>query len=302
MAEPAPSEAAGTVVTVIVTHNRLHSLRFSLDAVGQQTRRPDHVVVVDNAADPAVGELLAGYPFPTTYLPSQRNLGGAGGYALGMLYALSLGATLVWLGDDDGAASSPDALATLIRTLEDWKLAAVSPVVVDADDHNRLAFPLRRGLRWRRYRDQLGVTFLPGIASLFNGALFRAETIEAIGVPDLRLFMRGDEVEIHRRLVRSGLPFGTSLEAWYAHPSGTEEFKPMLGGLFSAQDPADAGKRYYTYRNRGYLMSQPGMRWLRPLEIGRFGWYFAIHKRAPREFAEWRRLTRMGRKEHFARR
>ena len=31
-----------------------------------------------------------------------------------------------------------------------------------------------------------------------NGALFKAETIAAVGVPDLRLFVRGDEVEVHR--------------------------------------------------------------------------------------------------------
>ena len=31
-----------------------------------------------------------------------------------------------------------------------------------------------------------------------------------IGVPDLRLFVRGDEVEMHRRMVRSKLPFGTA--------------------------------------------------------------------------------------------
>ena len=32
-------------------------------------------------------------------------------------------------------------------------------------------------------RDTLPVNFLPGYASLFNGALFRADTIEAVGVP-----------------------------------------------------------------------------------------------------------------------
>jgi rhamnopyranosyl-N-acetylglucosaminyl-diphospho-decaprenol beta-1,3/1,4-galactofuranosyltransferase len=304
MAEPtAPTPADGhTVVAVVVTHNRVDSLSRSVGAIASQTRRPDHLIVVDNAAQEAAEKALADCPVPVTYLPSRRNLGGAGGYALGMLHALALGATLVWLGDDDGAPAGERTLAVLIDLLESRDLAEVSPVVVDADDVDRLAFPLRRGLRWRRRREDLGETFLPGIASLFNGALFRAETIESIGVPDLRLFMRGDEVEMHRRLVRSGLPFGTSLEARYAHPSGTEEFKPMLGGLMSAQDPADAGKRYYTYRNRGYLMAQPGMRWLRPLEIVRFGWYFIVDKRSPREFREWRRLTGMGRRERFSRR
>lgn len=96
-------------------------------------------------------------------------------------------------------------------------------MVCNIDDPTRLAFPLRRGLVWRRraseLRTEAGQELLPGIASLFNGALFRASTLAAIGVPDLRLFIRGDEVEMHRRLIRSGLPFGTCLDAAYLHPA-----------------------------------------------------------------------------------
>ena len=67
------------------------------------------------------------------------------------------------------------------------------------------------------------------------------------------LFVRGDEVELHRRLVRSGLPFGTCLDAVYLHPQGGDEFKPILGGRMHTQYPDDAAKRFFTYRNRGYL-------------------------------------------------
>ena len=42
---------------------------------------------------------------------------------------------------------------------------------------------------------------------------------------------------LHRRLVRSGLPFGTCLDAVYLHPCGTDEFKPILGGRMHTQYP-----------------------------------------------------------------
>jgi rhamnopyranosyl-N-acetylglucosaminyl-diphospho-decaprenol beta-1,3/1,4-galactofuranosyltransferase len=142
---------------------------------------------------------------------------------------------------------------------------------------------------------------MPGISHLFNGALFRAETLEAIGVPDLRLFIRGDETELHRRLLRSGLPFGTCLQAVYLHPCGTEEFKPILGGRMHAQYPDNASKRFFTYRNRGYLQAQPGMRKLLLQEWLRFGWYFLISRRDPAGFGEWIRLRRLGRRERFGR-
>ena len=295
----------GTVIGVVVTHRRVEELALSLRTLSAQRRPLDQLIVVDNDADERVSELVAAQPIPSTYLGSRRNLGGAGGFALGMLQALALGADWIWLADDDGRPADPDVLATLLACAERHGLAEVSPMVCDMADPDRLAFPLRRGLVWRRRVSELRVDgsadLLPGITSLFNGALFRATTVEAVGVPDLRLFMRGDEVELHRRLVRSGLPFGTCLDAVYLHPQGGDEFRPILGGRMHTQYPDDAKKRFYTYRNRGYLLSQPGLRKLLPQEWLRFGWYFLVTRRDPAGLAEWIRLRRLGRREMFGR-
>ena len=293
----------GSVVAVIVTRNRRELLAESLKVIASQTRLPAHLVAVDNRVEQPAEDVVADCPIPSTYLLSRRNLGGAGGFALGMLHALALGAEWVWLGDDDGRPADEHALETLLSVAERKKLAAVSPVVVNIDTPEKLAFPLRRGLEWKRRVSELGSTdFLPGIASFFNGALFRAATLDVIGVPDYRLFFRGDEVELHRRLVRSGLPFGTSLRTRFLHPDGSEEFKPMLGGRFHAQDPSDEVKRYYTYRNRGYLLSQPGMRRIGALEVVRFGLYFVWQRKDPKAFRQWLRLLRQGQRERFFRR
>jgi rhamnopyranosyl-N-acetylglucosaminyl-diphospho-decaprenol beta-1,3/1,4-galactofuranosyltransferase len=292
---------AGAVAAVVVTRHRCDLLVESLKVIAAQTRPVDHLVVVDNGPDQPAVDVVADCPLPSTYLPSHRNLGGAGGFALGMLHAMALGAEWVWLADDDGRPADENVLAVLLAEAERRGLAEVSPVVASIDDPARLAFPLRRGLTWKRSADELGTDFLPGIASLMNGALFRASTLEVTGVPDLRLFFRGDEVELHRRLVRSGLPFGTSLKTAYLHPNGSDEFKPMLGGRFHAQDPENEVKRYYTYRNRGFLLSQPGMRKIGALEIVRFGLYFIGVKRDPRGFLQWLRLVRLGRRERFFR-
>ena len=297
-----------TVVAVVVTHRRPELLAESLTVVANQDRLVDHLIVVDNDADPAVGELVNRQPVPTTYLPSKRTLGGAGGFALGMLHALALGADWVWCADDDGRPEGPEVLSTLLGCADRHGLGQVSPVVVNIDDPDALAFPLRRGLVWRRKRSELFAPgesasddLLPGIASLMNGALFSADTLERIGVPDLRLFFRGDEVEMHRRLVRSGLAFGTCLSTAYLHPDGSDEFRPILGGRMHTQYPDNDVKRYFTYRNRGYLMSQPGMRKLLPQEYARFAWFFLVQRRDVAGFREWMRLRRLGREERFTR-
>lgn len=299
------------VCAVVVTHRRPDDLAKSLDVVTGQSRMIDHLIVVDNdfgssAGDDRVRELVEGQPVPATYLGSRRNLGGAGGFALGMLHALALGADWIWLADDDGRPRDSEVLATLLSCAQRHNLAEVSPMVCALDRPDELAFPLRRGLVWRRRASELRTEgpdqdLLPGIASLFNGALFRAETIEAIGVPDLRLFIRGDEVDVHRRLVRSGLPFGTCLDTAYLHPYGSDEFKPILGGRMHTQYPDDPTKRFFTYRNRGYVLSQRGLRKLLPQEWVRFGWYFLVTRRDPAGLREWIRLRRMGRRERFSR-
>ena len=294
------------VCAVVVTHRRPDELIKSLDIVTGQSRMIDHLIVVDNDASDRVREIVDSQPVATTYLGSHRNLGGAGGFALGMLHALALGADWVWLADDDGRPRDSEVLATLLACAHKHGLAEVSPMVCAIDHPDRLAFPLRRGLVWRRRTDELrtegpGQDLLPGIASLFNGALFRAETIEAVGVPDIRLFVRGDEVDVHRRLVRSGLPFGTCLDTVYLHPYGSDEFKPILGGRMHTQYPDDPVKRFFTYRNRGYVLAQPGLRRLLPQEWVRFGWYFLVTRRDPAALREWIRLRRMGRQERFSR-
>jgi rhamnopyranosyl-N-acetylglucosaminyl-diphospho-decaprenol beta-1,3/1,4-galactofuranosyltransferase len=289
------------VVAVVVTRHRSELLVDSLKVIAAQSRPPDHLIVVDNGPDQPARDIVAACPVPSTYLASHRNLGGAGGFAMGMLHALAMGAGWIWLADDDGRPADETVLATLLAEAAKRRLAEVSPVVADINTPDRLAFPLRRGLTWKRTTEELGTDFLPGIASLFNGALFRASTLDVIGVPDYRLFVRGDEVEMHRRLVRSGLRFGTSLKVAYLHPDGSAEFKPMLGGRFHAQDPGDPVKRYYTYRNRGYLLSQPGMRKIGALEVIRFGLYFLGVRKDPKAFLEWLRLVRQGRQERFFR-
>lgn len=300
---------AGSVVAVVVTRHRPEPLVDSLAALVEQTHPIAHLVVVDNGPDRPAREVVESCGLPATCIPSWRNLGGAGGFALGILHALAAGAEWIWLADDDGRAADEHVLATLVELAQRRGLAAVSPTVVDAADPDRLAFPVRRGLTWHRSRAALAADtahgadgeLLPGIAALFNGALFRAATLDVIGVPDLRLFVRGDEVEVHRRLVRSGLPFGTALGAAYLHPAACDDDKPMLGGRLHARDPDDPVKRFYTYRNRGYLVSQPGMRRVGLLELPRFAWYFLVTRRSPRRFAEWVRLVRAGRAEHFRR-
>jgi rhamnopyranosyl-N-acetylglucosaminyl-diphospho-decaprenol beta-1,3/1,4-galactofuranosyltransferase len=294
------SHPAARVVCVVVTHRRPETLARCLTAIARQSRRPDHLVVVDNQPDARTRRALEGSGMPHSYLPSDTNLGGAAGFAYGILHARALGADWVWLADDDGWPAGPRTLATLLRCAEDKRLGAVSPLVVDDEHPERLAFPLRLGLSWMRTRSDLGARrFLPSVAQLFNGALLSAAAIDAVGTPDPRLFLRGDEVEVHRRLVRSGVRFGTCVLAGYRHPSGASDFVPILGGRVPVYVPADRDRAARAFRNQGYLTSQPGMRWRRWPDVARYGWYYLAHQRDLAGWRRWRARSAEGRREQF---
>ncbi|MHA6601490.1 galactofuranosyltransferase GlfT1 [Corynebacterium coyleae] len=292
----------GTTAAVIVTHKRVDLLRHSLEQVVSQTHPVDWVIVVDNGDEDAVRVLVDELANDKgIYLPSKTNLGGAGGFAYGFLHALALGADAIWCADDDGRPRDHTVLEELYRTAEKHQLSEVSPVVANINDPEKLAFPLRQGTTWHRRVDELQGDFLPQYASLFNGALISAKAMERIGVPDYRLFIRGDEVEYHRRLAQSGLKYGTALTAFYLHPDGSDEFHPIMGGRAHAQFPDNETKRYFTYRNRGYIINQRGMRKMQLQEVVRFGWFFLVEKKDPKGFLDWLKLLRRGAREDFRR-
>ena len=291
---------APLVVCVVVTRHRPESLSRCLAAVAGQSRRPDHVVVVDNGPDDPARIAVEQCGLPFTYLASRTNLGGAGGFALGIHTARSRGADWVCLADDDGHPGGDRTLATLLRCADDKGLDAVAPLVLDLDDAERLAFPLRRGMTWARTRSDLsGIRFVPGVAQLFNGTLLSARTLDAVGVPDPRLFVRGDEVELHRRLVRSGLRFGTCTLASYRHPSGALDYRPILGGRVPVYVPAERVRAAIAFRNQGYLTSQPGLRWRRWPDEARYAWYYLAQQRDLAGWREWQSRSGAGRREQF---
>jgi rhamnopyranosyl-N-acetylglucosaminyl-diphospho-decaprenol beta-1,3/1,4-galactofuranosyltransferase len=294
------SPAHSFVVCVVVTRDRAKLLQRCLREVTAQTRRPDHLIVVDNGADPVTRAVVEAVEVPTTYLPSHTNLGGAGGFAYGVLAARALGAQWVWLADDDGRPGEQDTLGRLLACAAEHRLDVVSPLVLDEDQTDVLAFPLRRGLTWVRRRDALepGV-LVPNVANLFNGALFSTRALDVVGIPDPRLFVRGDEVEIHRRLGRSGLAFGTCTLATYLHPQGNSDWQPLLGGRLRVLVPVDQSRRDMTFRNLGYLTAQPGLRWRRWPDALRYAWYYLAQQHDLAGFARWRRMSGLGRRERF---
>src|SRR3954451_899258 len=114
------------IVCVVVTHDRPECLETALSKVLSQTRRPDRVIVVDNGNKPQTAEVVAKFP-EVRHVASQRNLGGAGGFALAVMLAMVEGADWIWTMDDDGFPAGPGCLANLREAADEYRATVVGP-------------------------------------------------------------------------------------------------------------------------------------------------------------------------------
>jgi rhamnopyranosyl-N-acetylglucosaminyl-diphospho-decaprenol beta-1,3/1,4-galactofuranosyltransferase len=77
--------------------------------------------------------------------------------------------------------------------------------------------------------------------------------IKSVGLPDSRLFIRGDEQEYLLRIKKKGFQIATATEVAIIHPSGEDELYPTLFGLLRIPIPHTPFKLSHQIRNRGYI-------------------------------------------------
>ena len=91
-------------VAVVVTYNREDLLPKTLAGIASGERVPAAVVIVDNASTDGTAEYLRAldYELPVDCIRLESNMGGAGGFAVGIDRALERhNPDLVWVMDDD---------------------------------------------------------------------------------------------------------------------------------------------------------------------------------------------------------
>lgn len=212
---PIPSRAeqdAARVVAVVVSYNRRELLEGTLAGIAGGALVPDRVVVVDNASTDGTGDWLAGldYPLPLDVVPLARNVGGAGGFAVGIDRALHRhAADLVWVMDDD-TEPLEDTLAEAVRTWRDYAPARLErPVFVasrvlwtDGRDHpmNSMRERILPGARRRRAAAAVGGRTIR--SGSFVSLLMDAEAMRRTHLPITDYFIWNDDFEYSTRLAR----------------------------------------------------------------------------------------------------
>ena len=202
-----------SVAVVIVTYNRTGLLVGMLDALAAQTCRPDAVFVVDNASTDDTRAVLEGRTdLPLRVTTTPENLGGAGGFHLGVSQAYDAGFDRIWLVDDD-VVPAPDCLEVLLSydeacvaaVREDTAGRLVEKAAVRFDLSNPLAVRPKRATVDATYPDRPTMPERVELENIaFEGFMVRREVVAAIGLPDPSFFIFYDDVDFALRTRRAG--------------------------------------------------------------------------------------------------
>jgi GT2 family glycosyltransferase len=239
---------------VAVTYNRSGYLAQLLASIEAMAPRPDGLVVIDNASADDTREVIEKFAasMPAGFVEARHlseNLGGSGGFSLGVDVAVQRGADWIWTMDDD-VEVLPDALLSFGR----WTSR----------------FGCMHGRRWdhdgtpffwqTRINSWLGIFYpQPGNvfktkdyfltnSGTFEGMLIRRDVVEKIGLPDPRFFLTWDDA------VYAWLASRVT-DVAYVDAFVLRRLRPQRRislGIRHLNDSSDLS-RYYVMRNRGYV-------------------------------------------------
>ena len=238
------------VCTVIVTYNRLETLRTALDHILAQTVQPAAILIVDNNSMDGTRDFLYTWQDKENIhcLYMDANIGSAGAIARAMEYGLTLDAfDYFWILDDD-TFYEKNALRELIDNIKASSFSFL-------------------GLHGAHIRFGKKIPLDPGHKlqeadyALIDGALIKTDAIHTIGVVNEKFFMMCDDHEYCMRLRKFGFKIGVlqsgSDNRLYLGGQGRFTRATLWRGYYSSRNHLLIIRQYFSLVNLlGYIFLQ----------------------------------------------
>lgn len=243
------------VAAVVVTYNRLEKLKKVLASLESQTRLPQMLVIVNNAATDGTAEYLQEYAqrfalsdsIQLDIVTLEKNEGGAGGFSAGMRRSYELGADYAWIFDDDGYPE-PDALDKLVLGYDN-AVAELGPDVPFACSMVKFIDGTISEMNnpiptwdWGRLKAK-GLDIVMVSRCSFVSVLIPRWVMEAFGLPYKEYFIWFDDAEYTLRITKA-CPGVQVLDSVVLHDMGVNR-----GVNFSMIDEKNAWKFSCGVRN-----------------------------------------------------
>lgn len=189
------------ICAVVVTYNRKEMLMTCIKKLLMQEGAQCDILVIDNASTDGTKEYIASLVDRerVKYKSTVYNIGGAGGFRVGMEIAVLMGYDLIWLMDDDTYVYK-DSLITLLNADEDLKsdYGFLSSIADWKDgtlcNMNRQRVSITRPIS--DYSFDLVKIKMASFVSFF----IKSSTILEVGLPIKDFFIWADDLEYSRRI------------------------------------------------------------------------------------------------------
>lgn len=311
------------ITAIIVTYNRKKDLLRCINAVLNQARKPDNLLIINNCStDGTEDELknrfntdislaikneliyVCGENQVQIFIVNEsQNIGGSGGFCDGMKFAHeNLQSDYFWLMDDDGYPTE-NCLEQLLGYSE--KYDYIMPTSIDIDNHEKLSWQtrMRNGKKTSSYeklQDSWGE--IMNYVTPFNGVLLSKKCVASVGYINREFFLWGDEYEHYWRCVRNGFAPVTLLSAKFYHPAQKLPLVKICFDLFSVPYVDSPLRMICLARNYTYIYRHYNQKYKIPIKWVMYWWLFIITRRG--DFEGWKlykQSVKDGFKEDFTR-
>lgn len=190
------------IAAVVVTFNRLELLKECVEAIKNQTRKLDEIIVINNSSSDGTFGWLNEQTDLTVI--TQENSGSAGGQYTGIKTAYEKGYDWVWSLDTDVVATN-SALEELINTDEfNFDMIGFLTSTIYYKD-NSLAYSNipELGNPYDLLTSISNGKPIPVISASFGSLLFPRKAITEVGYPSKDFFIWGDDAEFTLRIISS---------------------------------------------------------------------------------------------------
>ena len=244
-------------IAVIVTYNRKKLLQECVDALLNQTIKCDILIIDNNSIDGTedfVKSIISNEDKSSKifYHNTRKNIGGAGGFSLGVKKGTLYGYKYLWIMDDDCIVEK-EALEELfkVRDKHYGEFGFLASNVIYDDGEICLLNTPRQGMYKKRYfLDE--EEYICDRAS-FTSILVPSAVVRDIGLPIRDFFIWGDDLEYTRRISKK--------YCCYACMKSIAVHKPTnKRSCDIASDDGERLDRYqYVYRNDVYIYKREGV-------------------------------------------
>lgn len=247
-----------SVACVLVTYNRLDFLKKSLDCLFKQSHKIDNIVIVNNNSTDGTIEYLKRFNNndQISVINLKENVGGAGGFNVGLKKAHEFGPfDYYWIMDDDTLPTN-NALRNLLKSLSDLDenrvgLLASNVRWGEKEEPAIMNIPAPSGM-WNKYANK-GLIKIG--SSSFVSMLVSNKALEECGLPIKEFFIWGDDVDFSQRVTDKYDGYFVS-DSIVNHAT---KYNTAVD-LVDEENPNRIGRYFYAIRNKFYMDKQNGVK------------------------------------------